>query len=111
MGYLEIRKKNKKVVNKTSSDAELTKLLKNHDFTPKLEVDGYLVYAFSNYKTLIKETESFYQKHILEKNIPLDDTLFIKMAKYIDDGYKLDKLEYYKRLFILDFLENKLENA
>lgn len=107
MGYLEIRKKNKKTITKTSPNTELTELMKSHNFTPKIEVDGYLVYAFSNYKTLIKETEFFYQKHILEKNISLDDNLFIKMAKYIDEGYKIDKLEYYKRLFLHDFLENK----
>ena len=111
MGYLEIRKKQKKNVAKSSPNKELDELIKKNNFKPTEYSIEYVNYCLSNYKTLIEETENYYQKEILEKKILLDDALFKKISDYSLEVFNTNKQEYYKRLFVFDFLENKLENS
>jgi hypothetical protein len=101
MGYLDI-KKNKKVVKNNKKDID--ELINKYGFKPSLNQMEYLNYAYNNYETLINSAINFYEKEILEKGISINNSYFLQNASWLDEVIK-DKDEYYKRLFIFEYLE------
>lgn len=110
MGYLKIIKKKKKIDNNLNLKEKLDYLIKKYNFEPKEDIKEYLVYAYSNYEELIENANKYYKNNILEKNIALDDAFFVKIARELNDAFKKNKIDYYKILFIFDFLSDKVEN-
>ena len=101
MGYLEIRKK--QLLKKTTKP-NLEELIAIHKFKPQMEVSGYLPYAFSNYEMLIKEAEDYYQAEV-EKKVVFDLKYFSQLTHWFDETRLTDKLEYFRRLFIFEYMD------
>ena len=48
-----------------------------------------------------------YYKELQTKQIALNFKYFHKMYEWLDEPYKNNKSEYYRRLFLLEYLESK----
>lgn len=103
MGYLEIKKKKK--LNFKAEKENIDDLIKKYDFSPTLNIDEYLAFAFNNYKTIIQEAINYYQTEIIANNLKIDNSYLLKLAEWLDEVAKKDKDEYYRRLFIFEYLE------
>lgn len=102
MGYLEI-KKSKKTNFKVEKNVD--DLIREYGFSPSLNLDDYLAFAFNNYKTLIKDAINYHQNEIISKGIKINNSYILEKANWIDEFAKTDKDEYYRRLFIFEYLE------
>lgn len=105
MGYLDIRKSKKSGKNTKIENIDIDKLIDKYGFKPSINQNDYLSFAFNNYEALIKEAMEFYKKEIQEKGVKIDNSYILKNTSDLDKLFKHDKEEYYKKLFIFEYLE------
>lgn len=75
------------------------------NFQPDINIDCYISYAKDNYDILIIKAKNYYQD-LLDQSV-LNDYYFSKLLNWSQDPYLKDKEEYYRRLFLLEYIEFK----
>lgn len=76
-----------------------------YTFTPKLNIHNYLEYSKKNFKELLVNAFFKYQK--IKKKLEYSG-YFFKLAEWSYETIDTNKEEFYKRVFLVEYIENIL---
>lgn len=95
-----INKENMDIINQNISE------FKKYHFKPNIDIYDYLEYAEKNYKILLFKSFKKYQQ--IKNRLESEPTYLYKLSEWAQENIKTNKEEYYKKTFLVEYLENIL---